>query len=78
MELSYHEKISEVLSAAFYFSHPYSAWEKGLNENSNGLLRQYFSKNTHLKMVNQSQVVAAVKRLNKRPTKTLECKHKNN
>jgi IS30 family transposase len=63
--------MSKVLSAAFYFSQPYSSWERGLNENIHGLLRQYFPKNTIMKMVNQSQVIAAVERLNNRPRKPL-------
>ncbi len=50
-EFSYHEKISKALSADVYFAHPYSSWERGLNENTNGLLRQYFPKNTDFKKV---------------------------
>jgi len=57
-----HERIIKVLSAAFFFAHPYSSRERGLNKNTNGPLRQYFPKNTNLKMINQSQVFAAVKR----------------
>ena len=41
-EFAYHEEISKALSADVYFAHPYSSWERGLNENTNGLLRQYF------------------------------------
>jgi IS30 family transposase len=37
-----HAQIAEALKAAFYFAHPYSAWERGTNENTNGLIRQYF------------------------------------
>ena len=50
-EFAYHEKISDALEAEFYFAHPYSSWERGLNENTNGLLRQYFPKNTDFKKV---------------------------
>jgi IS30 family transposase len=71
---AYHEKISEELSADVYFAHPYSSWERGLNENTNGLLRQYFPKNTDLKTVSQMEVKRAVKRLNSRPRKNLEYK----
>ena len=39
-----HEEIAEALEAEVYFAHPYSSWERGLNENSNGLLRQYIPK----------------------------------
>ena len=70
-EFAYHEKISEALSTDFYFAHPYSSWERGLNENTNGLLRQYFPKSTDLKKVTQAEVIRAVKRLNTRPRKNL-------
>ena len=73
-EFAYHEKISTVLSADIYFAHPYRSWERGLNENTNGLLRQYFPKNTDLREVTQSEVRRAVKKLNSRPRKGLEYK----
>ncbi len=43
-EFSWYEKVARGLKAAFYFVHPYSLWEKGLNENINGLVKQYFTK----------------------------------
>lgn len=70
-EFAYHEKISQELETDFYFAHPYHSWERGLNENTNGLLRQYFPKNTDLKKVTQAEVRRAVKRLNNRPRKKL-------
>ena len=70
-EFAYHEEISKALSATVYFAHPYSSWERGLNENTNGLLRQYFPKNTDLKKVEQKEVKRAVRRLNSRPRKDL-------
>lgn len=70
-EFAYHEQISKALSADVYFAHPYSSWERGLNENTNGLLRQYFPKNTDFKKVTQIEVERAVKRLNSRPRKDL-------
>ena len=70
-EFAYHEKISKALAADVYFAHPYSSWERGLNENTNGLLRQYFPKNTDLKKVQQVDVKRALKRLNSRPRKDL-------
>jgi IS30 family transposase len=63
-EFAYHEEISKALSADVYFAHPYSSWERGLNENTNGLLRQYFPKVTDLKKVEQIAVKRAVRRLN--------------
>ena len=73
-EFAYHEKISEELGADVYFAHPYSSWERGLNENTNGLLRQYFPKDTDLKKVMQKEVRRAVNRLNSRPRKGLDFK----
>jgi len=73
-EFSYHEKISAALCAEVYFAHPYSSWERGLNENTNGLLRQYFPKDTDLKKVTHSEVRRAVNRLNSRPRKGLDFK----
>ena len=49
-EFSYHEELSEILSASFYFANPYHSWERGLNEHTNGLLRQFFPKGTNLKI----------------------------
>ncbi|MFN2483303.1 MAG: IS30 family transposase, partial [Pyrinomonadaceae bacterium] len=43
-EFAYHERIAAGLRAKFYFAHPYASWERGLNENTNGLVRQYFPK----------------------------------
>jgi len=70
-EFAWHSKIAEQLDAKVYFAHPYSSWERGLNENTNGLLRQYFPKGTNLKYVNQKEVDNAVFKLNNRPRKTL-------
>jgi transposase, IS30 family len=71
-EFAYHEEISQALGTEFYFAHPYSSWERGLNENTNGLLRQYFPKKTDFKKVTQHEVERAVKKLNARPRKLLD------
>jgi len=76
-EFAYHKKISEALSADVYFAHPYSSWERGLNENTNGLLRQYFPKDTDFKKVTTTAVIRAVNRLNTRPRKNLGFKTPN-
>jgi len=76
-EFSFHEEISETLGADVYFAHPYSSWERGLNENTNGLIRQYFPKNTDFKKVSQAEVRHAVERLNARPRKYLDFKTPN-
>jgi IS30 family transposase len=70
-EFALHQQIAEQLQATFFFSHPYSAWERGANENMNGLLRQYFPKTKSFKYVTDDQITSAMQRLNNRPRKTL-------
>ena len=57
-----------------YFADPYSAWQRGTNENTNGLLRQYFPKGTDFKKVTEEDLAIAVKKLNHRPRKCLGCR----
>ena len=64
-------KISKRLKADLYFAHPYHAWERGLNENTNGLLRQYFPKNMDFQKFDDRCINWAMDRLNNRPRKTL-------
>jgi IS30 family transposase len=66
-----HKAIAKALGAEFYFAHPYSSWERGLNENFNGLLRQYIPKGTDLRMITGEDVRKAEKQLNLRPRKCL-------
>jgi len=70
-EFSQHMKISKRLKADLYFAHPYHAWERGLNENTNGLLRQYFPKNMEFQKIDDRCINWAMDRLNNRPRKTL-------
>ncbi|BBJ23371.1 transposase [Candidatus Nitrotoga sp. AM1P] len=70
-EFAGHERIAAELQTAIYFAHPCRSWERGLNENSNGLLRQYFPKGMALTDVTEEQVQRAVERLNHRPRKVL-------
>jgi IS30 family transposase len=70
-EFALHQQIAAQLQATFFFSHPYSAWERGANENMNGLLRQYFPKAQNFKTVTDDQITSAMHRLNNRPRKTL-------
>lgn len=70
-EFADHGFIGKCLGAKVYFAHPYCSWERGLNENHNGLLRQYFPKAMSLAAVTQGQVEAAVYALNHRPRKCL-------
>ena len=55
-----------------YFAYPYHSWERGCNENSNGLLRQYFPKRTPLGTVSQKEIDWAVHQINRRPRKRLD------
>ena len=71
-EFAYHEKISSALNADFYFAHPYSSWERGLNENTNGLVRQYLKKGSHFGHINDNELDIIMDKLNNRPRKTLD------
>jgi IS30 family transposase len=73
-EFAEHVRIAEALKANFYFAHPYSAWERGTNENTNGLVRQYFPKKTNFSKVALSETKVVVDRLNHRPRKCLDFK----
>lgn len=70
-EFSGHKKISEALGADFYFAHPYSSWERGTNENTNGLIRQYLPKGSPFDNVTEEQCQWIMERLNNRPRKCL-------
>ena len=50
-ECAQHKRVAKALLAKGYFAHPYCAWERGANENTNGLLRPYFSKRTNFKTI---------------------------
>jgi IS30 family transposase len=76
-EFSFHQQIARALNANVYFAHPYSAWERGLNENTIGLIRQYFTKNMSLQSVNSKQIAFVENRLNNRPRKTLNYRSPN-
>ena len=73
-EFTNHEKLAEELELDVYFAHPYSSWERGLNENTNGLFRQYFPKGRELHEVKPEELEDAVNRLNHRPRKSLDMK----
>jgi len=73
-EFADHEQIAETLKLKFYFAHPYAAWERGTNENTNGLLRQYFPKKSDFQTLSNNQLEQAMLRLNFRPRKSLRFK----
>jgi IS30 family transposase len=70
-EFAEHEEIARTLDLSFYFAHPYSAWERGTNENTNGLLRQYFPKYSSFQDITEIQLESVMHKLNHRPRKTL-------
>lgn len=70
-EFAQFKKFEKKTGLKIYFADPYSAWQRGANENTNGLLRQYFPKGSSFKKVTDADVVTAVKRLNNRPRKCL-------
>lgn len=70
-EFCEHELIAAGLQARIYFAHPYASWERGLNENTNGLVRQYFPKKYHFAKITDKDVQQVEDLLNNRPRKML-------
>ena len=73
-EFAHHEDIAQHLTADFYFAHPYAAWERGVNENMNGLVRQYFPKDTDFVSVSNEEVDFVMQKLNRCPKESLDFK----
>ncbi|MDH5666704.1 MAG: IS30 family transposase [Nitrospira sp.] len=69
-EFMQHEQMAAALKARTYFATPYASWERGINENTNGLLRQFFPKRTNFKTVTRPQIEQVLSLLNNRPRKT--------
>ncbi|MDZ7803481.1 IS30 family transposase [Thiohalophilus sp.] len=76
-EFAQHQKIARALNAKFYFAHPFASWERGLNENTNGLIRQYFPKKHDFTTITQKQIERVMEKLNNRPRKCLGIKTPN-
>ena len=76
-EFAHHEAIAQSLSAEFFFAHPYASWERGLNENTNGLVRQYFPKKQDFSTITEAEVRMVMDKLNNRPRKCLGMKTPN-
>ena len=70
-EFAGHETVSKFLESDFYFAHPYSSWERGLNENTNGLIRQYVPKGSSIDEISEEKIEMIMERLNNRPRKCL-------
>lgn len=73
-EFSEHSKIAEALKRDCYFAKPYHSWERGLNEHTNGLVRQYLPKSTDFTKVSDETVQRIADNLNNRPRKILDYK----
>ena len=76
-EFSNHKNISQVLDCEYYFCHPYSSWERGLNEYTNGLVRQYIPKGTSFENITPQYIQMIEDKLNNRPRKSLDWKTPN-
>jgi IS30 family transposase len=70
-EFTQFKELERKTGLKIYFADPYSAWQRGTNENTNGLLRQYFPKGTDFRNISEKEVAIVVKKLNNRPRKCL-------
>jgi transposase, IS30 family len=71
-EFSAHQTLAQRLGVSCFFANPYHSWERGLNEHTNGLLRQFFPKRTNFKIVKPEQLQKVVDLINHRPRKSLD------
>jgi IS30 family transposase len=70
-EMAQHKRLTKETKMKVYFADPYSPWQRGTNENTNGLIRQYFPKGTDFNTITPYQIRKAQDRLNGRPRKVL-------
>ena len=71
-EMGDHKRFTLATDISVYFCDPQSPWQRGSNENTNGLLRQYFPKGVDISNYSQAQLNAVARKLNERPRKTLD------
>ena len=74
MEMARHETITKKTGVKIYFAHPYSSWERGTNENTNGLIRRYFPKGTDFNKISEKKLLNVQDKLNNRPRKIIAYK----
>lgn len=72
VEMAQHKLFTKHTKVQVYFTHPYSPWERPTNENTNGLLRQYFPKGTDLSVISKERLQFVQDELNERPRRTLD------
>lgn len=70
-EFAYHSEVARILDCKTYFANPYSSWERGANENANGLLRQYFPKGKDTSHFTDKYIAETILKINKRPRKCI-------
>ena len=73
-EFSGHKNLSQALSCKVFFAKPYHSWERGTNENTNGILRQYYPKGSNFNDINAAEIQEVVNKINNRPRKYLNYK----
>lgn len=71
-EMSEHKELTAMIGMTVYFAHPASPWERGTNENTNGLVRQFFPKGTDFSKVTRQEILRVQHLLNGRPRKVLQ------
>ena len=76
-EFAYHEEIARELTAEGFFAHPYHSWERGLNENTNGLIQQYVPKGKDIDDLSDKDVAEIIEKINMQPRKCLGFKTPN-
>jgi len=74
VEMAQHKELTKQTGVLVYFAHPYASWERGTNENTNGLIRRYFPKGTDFKNITLEQLKLIQEKLNNRPRKVLNYK----
>ena len=77
VEMARHERITQNTGMKIYFAHPYSSWERGTNENTNGLIRRYLPKGTDFNLIDKKQLMIIQEKLNNRPRKIIGFKTPN-
>ena len=71
-EIAQHKLFTKNSKVKVYFAHPYSPWERPTNENTNGLIRDYFPKGTDFNLLSKKDILEVQNKLNERPRQTLE------